>query len=109
MNKTSTIQANDGTLTLVNVFSVRPENQDRLVRALLQATDQRMRHVDGFISANVLKSLDGERVTNFAQWRSREAFETMLKDPKAREHMQSIQEFASGEPHLYEVVDVVHI
>ncbi len=50
------------------------------------------------------KSLDGTRVTNYAQWRSREHFEAMLADPVARTHMTEAGELASRfEPELYEV------
>lgn len=31
-----------------------------------------MRHIDGFVSANIHASLDGTRAVNYAQWRSEE-------------------------------------
>ncbi len=48
-----------------------------------------MRHMPGFVAANIHKSSDGERVANYAQWRSREDFEAMLKNPAALAHMQT--------------------
>ncbi len=54
---------------------------------LAEATEQVMRHRPGFVSANIHASLDGTRVVNYAQWRSREDFQAMLDDPIAQEHM----------------------
>ena len=57
------------------------------------------------ISANSHRSFDGQRVTNYAQWRSREDFEAMLRNPEAQAHMRQAADVAdSFEPHLYEVV-----
>ena len=108
-NTTTTIEVGVDSVTLINVFTVKPEDQDRLVKALVNATETTMQHIDGFISANIHKSLDGERVTNYAQWRSREAFEAIMKNPEALKHMKPIMEYAASEPHLYEVVDVHHV
>jgi heme-degrading monooxygenase HmoA len=63
-----------------------------------------MRGLPGFVSANLHKSLDGTKVANYAQWRSREAFEAMLEDPEAIVHMREAVEIAEKfEPHLYAV------
>ena len=67
---------------------MRPEQQQRLVDLLVEATEAVMKYQPGYVSATIHKSLDGTRVTNYAQWRSREAFEEMLKDSEANVHMQ---------------------
>jgi len=104
-----TIAKTNRVVTLINVFTVKPEDQQRLVDMLIEATEKTMKHVPGFVSANIHKSLDGERVTNYAQWQSKEAFEAMLKNPKALEHMKPITEIAKSDAHLYEVIDSVGI
>jgi heme-degrading monooxygenase HmoA len=76
---------------------------------LVEATEQTMRHVPGFVSANMHKSLDGQRVANYAQWRSREDFEAMLKNPEALAHMKPIMEIATFDAHLYEVMEAIAI
>ena len=91
-------------VTLINVFSVAPEDQRRLLDVLVEATESVMYKLPGFISANLHKSLDGTRIVNYAQWRSREAFEAMLENPEARAHMEEAGKIAQKfEPHLYEV------
>ena len=91
--------------TLINVFTVQPERQQRLLDLLSEATEVVMRHQPGFISANLHRSLDGQRVTNYAQWRSREDFEAMLRTPEAQDDMRQASAVADTfEPHLYDVV-----
>lgn len=91
-------------VTLINVFTVEPQDQERLVKVLVEATEEVMNRQPGFVSANIHRSLDGTRVVNYAQWESQEAFEAMLEDPEANLHMQEAARIASKfEPHLYEV------
>lgn len=93
--------------TLINVFTVAPERANELAAVLSAATDEVMRHVPGFVSANIHVSTDGTRVVNYAQWDSAAAFEAMLADPAAREHMSKAADLATGfEPHLYTVESV---
>ena len=80
----STIRAGAGIFTLINVFSVAADRQQELATVLIEATADTMRHLPGFISANIHTSHDGRRVVNYAQWQSRDAFEAMLRNPDAR-------------------------
>ncbi len=85
-------------VTLINVFTVEPAHQQRLVEVLVEATAAVMSEQPGFVSANIHGSLDGRRVTNYAQWRSREAFEAMLRNQETIGHMGEV-----ARPHGYEV------
>lgn len=105
---TSTISADQDLATLINVFTVDPDKQQQLLDLLSEATEQVIRHRPGFISANMHASLDGTRVVNYAQWRTREDLEAMLADAEAAEHITAIQELATAEPNLYRVASVHH-
>ena len=72
---------------------------------LIEATQKTIRNVPGFVSASIHKSADGTRVANYAQWRTVEEFEAMLRDPRAAEHMKPIREIATNDANLYEVVE----
>src|SRR5262249_30407728 len=61
---TTTICPHPGHATLINVFTVAPERQRELVDLLIDATEQVIQHVPGFISANIHASIDGTRVVN---------------------------------------------
>lgn len=97
------ISAGRDVVTLINVFTVSPQDQQRLVKLLIEATEGVISRQPGYVSANIHTSLDGTQVTNYAQWRSREDFEAMLEDPEAQAHMQKAHELAEVRPQLYEV------
>ena len=103
----STIEKGSSVLTLINVFTVEPEKQQKLVSLLIEATEQTMKHIPGFVSANIHRSLDGKKVVNYAQWKSMAAFETMRKNPKAIPHMEAAAALAQFEPILCEVSDAI--
>ncbi len=103
----TTIQENSPHATLINVFTVEPQRAAELVELLRAATEDVMRHVPGFVSANIHLSTDNTRVTNYAQWRSIEDFRAMLADPTAREHMARCADIATSfDPHVYTVESV---
>lgn len=90
--------------TLINVFTVSPERQQELVDTLVVATEQVIQALPGFISANIHKSLDGVRVTNYAQWESPAALQAMLQNPEANAHIQKCSAIAEHiDFHLYTV------
>ncbi|MEU8422276.1 antibiotic biosynthesis monooxygenase family protein [Micromonospora sp. NPDC048835] len=91
-------------VTMVNVFTVEPANQQKLVDILIEATDAVMSKVDGFVSANIHASLDGTRVVNYAQWKSEEHFTAMLQSPEVHPHFGEVRAIATPERHLYKVV-----
>src|ERR671923_726483 len=101
------ITSTDGVATIINVFTVEPAKQDELIDLLTRATDETIRHMPGFISANFHKSLDGTRVANYAQWRSRDDLEAMLRHPAALPHLKEATALAIAvDPHVYDVAAV---
>lgn len=101
----STIEKGSKVLTLINVFTVAPEKQQELVALLINATSETMKHLPGFISANIHRSFDGTKVVNYAQWESEADFEAMKRNPKAGPHMQAAAALAQFDPILCEVSD----
>jgi hypothetical protein len=62
------ITETDDVVTLINVFNVAPEDQQRLVDVLVDATQAVMRHQQGFISANTqFTGVRGKAVRQAAQ------------------------------------------
>jgi quinol monooxygenase YgiN len=105
----TTIAVDTQIATLINVFSVQPNRQQELVELLVRATEEVMQHQPGFIAANIHASADGTRVVNYAQWESADAFQTMLGNPAAQEHMGQAAALADQiDPHLYTVESVHH-
>lgn len=101
----TTISTSADLVTLINVFTVEPARQQQLVDVLARATDETIRHMPGFVSANIHKSVDGARVTNYAQWRSRDDLDAMLRSPEAQPHLKEATSLATTvDPHIYDVV-----
>jgi quinol monooxygenase YgiN len=101
----TTISSSANLVTLINVFTVEPARQQQLVDVLTRATEEAIRHMPGFVSANIHKSIDGTRVTNYAQWRSRDDLDAMLRSPAAQPHLQEATALATAvDPHIYNVV-----
>jgi quinol monooxygenase YgiN len=101
----TTISKDNQFVTLINVFTVEPDKQQQLVDLLIDATDVAMRHLPGFISANIHRSLDGTKVANYAQWRSVEDYQAIFKNPTVLPHMQQAAAIAKFEHALYEVAE----
>jgi quinol monooxygenase YgiN len=102
------MRTDDGLIVLINVFSVDPAEQQHLIDQWQQATDEVIRHVPGFISANIHRSLDGTKVVNYAQWESQEAFQAMLGDPTAGPLLRELAQIATPSPIICEVVSIHH-
>jgi quinol monooxygenase YgiN len=100
------ISTGDGLATIINVFTVAPANQQRLVGLLTQATASSVRHVPGFVSAALHRSMDGTKVTMYAQWRTVEDYERMRERPDASPFLAEAMTIAMFDPGIYEVVAV---
>jgi quinol monooxygenase YgiN len=104
----ATLDPNARYLTFINTFAVEPENAERLVQALRNATEEIFRHQPGFISANLHISRDRRRVLNYAQWRSKEDYVAMSKKPEIQAHMKQAAALAiSFDPVDYDLRDSV--
>jgi quinol monooxygenase YgiN len=98
------ISSEGNVVTLINVFTVDPANQQRLVELLTRATEISVRHAPGFVSASLHRSTDGTKVTMYAQWRSAEDYQAMRHDPTPLPFLQEALTIATFEPGMYEVV-----
>ena len=101
----TTISASRKLVTLINVFTVEPENQRQLLELLARATETSVRHAPGFVSASLHRSLDGTKVTMYAQWRSVEDYQAMRENPAPLPYFQQALAIAKFDPGMYEVVE----
>lgn len=100
----STISPDNQFLTLINVFTVEPGNQQKLVDLLTNATDGSITKIPGFISSTLHRSLDGTKVTMHAQWRTMEDYNRMRSNPTASPFLEEALKIATFAPGMYEVV-----
>lgn len=100
---TTTIPTANHVVTSINVFTVNPQNQQRLVNLLIHTAERIFKKQPGYVSTNIQKSLDGMRVVNCSRWRSRADFDAIFKIPEVVEQLAEIMAFAKSDYHLYEV------
>lgn len=105
----TTIAENSGLVTLINTFTVEPSNQQELIALLADATETSVRAVPGFVSAALHRSIDGTKVTMYAQWASLghyQHYRSMLADPVASPYVAKVLAIARYDPGMYDVVKV---
>jgi Antibiotic biosynthesis monooxygenase len=100
----TTISKDADVVTFINVFTVHAANQARLVALLTEVTETYVRRAPGFVSSSLHRSLDGTKVTMYAQWQSLEGYQEMRKDPAPIRYLQETLGIATLETDRYEVV-----
>ncbi len=101
------ISKENSLVTLINIFTVEPARQQQLIDLLIRATTTTVGNVPGFISASFHRSFDGTKIAVYAQWRSREDYQAMRRNPSASPYMEQALALATFEPGMYEVIEVL--
>lgn len=99
----ATISKNAALITVINKFSVEPNNQKILLK-YLDHLRMVVEKLSGFISANVHKSIDGTRVVSYAQWKSKENYQAVYTNLEAKHHLDEIKKISKFNWNFYEVV-----
>ncbi|MBD2099959.1 antibiotic biosynthesis monooxygenase [Leptolyngbya sp. FACHB-261] len=73
-------------------FEVAPENQQAFIDAIADEVERYFKSYVGFISASFHASDDGQRVINYAQWRSKEDWTASGRVPHNDEASAAILE-----------------
>ena len=97
------IEADDGTIVHINVFTCAPENQQALVDSLTDAVNA-ARTVPGWLSASIHRSFDGRQVTNYVQFASHEAAKAVVRLLMSEGLLQKNLALGAVAPGQYEVV-----
>lgn len=94
-----------GMVAIINVFTVQPENQQKLLNMITSFSERTASKCPGFISARFHAGLEGTRVTGIIYWQSQEACNNLWQTPEWRpfleEHSPLFQHLDS---HFYTVV-----
>src|SRR5258705_11092089 len=100
-----TISKDGKVLSLINIFTVEPAKQRELVDLLIRATQTSVRHVTGFVSAALHRSLGGPKVAMNAQSRSIGDYQALGRAPVASPGLDQAPPRAKFEPALCEVAE----
>lgn len=98
------LEPSDGNAALINTFRVAPQRAEELITLLEGAAQETIRLRPGYVPANLHLSTDRTPIVDSAQWRSRAAFEAMLRDLAARGHIAEARKVAtSSDPVIFEL------
>lgn len=96
------IAKNNDVITVIIIFAVEPERQQELLDTIVEFLET-VKQQSGFVSSSLHKSLDGVRVMNYAQWKSREDYQAFINDSQVQSKGAKLAEFQIHESHIYEV------
>lgn len=104
---TPQIDADAKLTTLINVFSVAPDDRDQLVALLKEGTAAWISKVPGFVSSSLHVSRDGQRVVIYGQWRSVDGIAAMRQHPQMPAYFERIKAIAQMEAMTCDVMSTV--
>ena len=77
----TTIAVTKDVTTLINILTVEPENQQKLIQFLRNNTESVVSKLDGWISTSFFAANDQRHVVIYSQWRDFASVEAMRANP----------------------------
>lgn len=102
--KLSQIGKENRVFTVIFEFEVEPEQQQELAGKIQGLVREIVSKQPGFIAAHLHLSKDGEKVLNYFQWESREAFDAFRQDEDKQQHIRPVVMPYGPKPRVYEIV-----
>ncbi len=104
----TTIRVDSAVTTLVNVFTVEPDNQPEVLALLHEGTETMFSKMPGWISTNLLRSRDGRQVVVYSQWRDDKDIDAFRQDPRMKPYFQRFAALAKHEAFTCDVSYSLH-
>ena len=99
----STESTTNEPITVINVITVRADEQDALVERIHDNAYQVLSAQPGFISCMVYKSIDKRRVVIMGRWQSNAHFDAMFHQPDAVARLREVTTMNPTDWHVYEL------
>ena len=99
----ATIEKNNGLYTIILHFDVKPETQQEQLEDLIEFFESVVSKQPGLVSTNFHKSLDGTRILNYTQWKSKGDWKNAIHDKEVLNHLKNPIKHAKIQIHDYEV------
>jgi quinol monooxygenase YgiN len=77
----TTIAVTKEVTTLINILTVEPENQQKLIELLRDNTENVVNRLDGWMSTSFIAAKDQRHVVIYSQWRDFASVEAMRANP----------------------------
>ena len=91
-------------LTVIFEFNVDPEQQRELSPKIQRLVRDIVSKQPGFLASHLHLSTDGQKVLNYLQWESREAFDAFRQDEEKQQQIRPVIGPYGPKPRVYEVV-----
>ncbi len=104
----TTIRVDSAVTTLVNVFSVEPDNQPKALALLREGVETMFSKMPGWISTALLQSRDGSQVVVYSQWRDDKAIDAFRQDPRMKSYFQRFGALAKHQAFTCDVSFSLH-
>ncbi|MBO0852834.1 MAG: antibiotic biosynthesis monooxygenase [Nocardia sp.] len=97
----------DAGVTVFNVFTVRPDNQQALIDSITANGD--VSDIPGLLGMRLLRSADGTQVVNHMRWDSAQSMQAAMRDdPRIAATKNRVGQLIEGaSPVRYEVAAVL--
>jgi quinol monooxygenase YgiN len=82
-------------VTLINIFTVAPADQPRLLALLRENTETVIRGLKGWIATSIVAGSDGTRVAIYSQWETSADIAAMRADPRMQAYLPQIKALAA--------------
>lgn len=100
------MQANEGPVVLINVFTVDPADEDAMIKSWSQDAEL-MKAQPGYISTQLHKGIAGSSTyINYAVWESVEDFRNAFMNPEFQSSLANYPESTVASPHLFKKLAV---
>jgi len=100
----TTIAVTKQVTTLINILTVEPENQQKLIELLRDNTENVVRGLDGWISTSFIAAGDRRHVAIYSQWRDAASVEAMRTNPDMVAYFPRIAALAAFDSFVGDVV-----
>lgn len=97
----TTIRVDAAVTTFVHILKVEPQHQAKITAMLEEGIESIFSRAPGWISSNLHKSRDGQRVMVYAQWQDARYIEAVRQDPKLKPYMAGFAAAGEMETEMY--------
>jgi quinol monooxygenase YgiN len=104
-----TIRAMDQMVTLINVCTVGPQDQQALIDIFKEGTEAWISKMPGYISTSLHKSTDGRKVVIYSQWQNAQSIGVMRDSVDMGPYMKRISALATLDSTICEVIYTRHV
>lgn len=104
----TTIAVTKEVTTLINILTVEPENQQKLITLLLENTEGVVSKLDGWISTSFIAASDQRRIVIYSQWRDHASVDAMRTNPDMVAYFPRIAALVAFESLAGDVVYLQH-